>query len=172
MNKLRFISGLLGVSFLFLGFSNCGSSRSNDIKYQLEQDPPFTIKGVYSQDWVAGIPEGGSGTNLYISLIDFTENVVIEDIYFRKKVIKAQNSPQYRNQYIGYFKNTNRDVVMDSDPIKEAMNKPPKPFPFKLKENEAVISYLHKETIKYYKMTNIESKPKLAYPQLNPKIDK
>ena len=73
---------------------------------------------------------------------------------------------------IGYFKNqNNRDVIMDGDATKEALNIPPEKIPFQLNENEAVVSYFENDKMVYYKISNIEEKEILAYPQSNPKIE-
>ena len=170
MRPFKNIIALCTVSLVLLSFSNCGSSQTNS--YKLTQNPPFTIDDVYYQDWVAGVQDGGSGTNVHITFKDFTEDVMIDSIYFRNKIEKAKNSPQARKQYIGYFKKkTNRDIVMDSDPKKEAQNIPPEPFPFKLADNEAVVSYIQNGITNYYKITNIRRKEMLAYPQSNAPSD-
>ncbi|PKA82889.1 hypothetical protein ATE92_1029 [Ulvibacter sp. MAR_2010_11] len=169
MNQLKTILGLLGVSILLFSFFNCGNTKMTESGYALTENPPFTLGEVYFQEWIAGTPQGGSGTNVHITFENFTEDIVVQDIYFNKKVIKAQNSPQYRKQYVGYFKNEMaQDLVMDSNPVKEAQNTPPKTFPFALKVDEAVVSYLHKGKTAYYKISNMERKPLLAYPASNP----
>lgn len=151
-------------------FANCGGSKSGNGDYKLEKNPPFSVKDAYYQDWVAGIKEGGSGTNVYITLDDFTDDVVIEKIYFRDKVVKAQISPQNRKQYAGYFRNEQgKDIVMDIDPVKEAQNTPPETNPFKLEHNEAVIAYLHMDKVKYTRITDMRREEMIAYPSTRPK---
>ncbi|RFN59133.1 hypothetical protein [Marixanthomonas ophiurae] len=170
MRPFKNIIALCIVSLVLFSFSNCGSSQINS--YKLTQDPPFTIDDVYYQDWVAGVQDGGSGTNVHITFKDFTEDVRIDSIYFRNKTEKAKNAPQARKQYIGYFKNkANRSIVMDSDPKKEAQNIPPKQFPFELADNEAVVSYVQNGTTNYYKIANIRRKEMLAYPESNAPSD-
>ncbi len=169
MIKMKHFQVFLVISILLIGFSNCGGAKSNDGQYTIDTNPPFLIGDVYSQDWVAGIPSGGSGTNLYVTFESFTDAVMIDQIYFRKKKIKAQNSPQYRNQYVGYFKDEMKpDVIMDIDPVKEARNTPPQAFPFDLKDDEAVIGYLHEDEMKYAKFGDIREEEMLSYPQSRP----
>ncbi len=166
MKQLKYVIGLVGMSFVLFSFSNCGGSKADASKYSLTQTPDFTLGEVYYQDWVSGIQEGGSGTNVYISFNNFTKDIVVKDIYFRKKILEAQ---QNGNQYIGYYKNEmERDIIMDGDPKKEAQNTPPKKFPFDLKDNEAVISYLQSGEMKYYKISGMEKKDMIAYPQTKP----
>ena len=57
---------------------------------------------------------------------------------------------------------------MDSNPEKEAQNTPPNPFPFNLKENEAVIRYKVNEDTKFFKVSEIAQRPTIAYPSANP----
>lgn len=146
-------------------FTFYGCAGGKDTGYSFEQEPPFTLGTVYYQDWVAGIRKGGSGTNVHITVDSYTEEVVLLNIFFSNRKVKAQNSPQNVDQYIGYFKNEGRpDVIMDGDPVKETQNIPPEVFPFQLKKNEAVLSYLHNLEVKYFKISNMERKPMIAYP--------
>ena len=41
-------------------------------------------------------------------------------------------------------------------------------FPFKLENNEAVLSYEYNNKMHYYKIANIEEKEMIAYPSSNP----
>ena len=159
------------ITCVLLLFAQCGGGKSNSgSQYELVPDPPFKVMDVYSQKWVAGIPEGGSGTNVHFTLGDFSRDVVIDKVYFRNLVTKAQISPQIRNQYVGYFKKeNNRDIIMDIDPVKEAANTPKAPFPFELEDNEAVISYLEGDHVKFTKITNIREEEMLALPSTKPK---
>ena len=57
---------------------------------------------------------------------------------------------------------------MDSNSTKETANIPPTRFPFKLENNEAVLSYEYHNKMYYYKISNIEEKQLIAYPSRNP----
>ncbi|MDC8005047.1 hypothetical protein POV27_13375 [Aureisphaera galaxeae] len=167
MKYLKQLTVLLGVMACLASFSNCAGGK--DTMYSLEQQPPFKVTSSYFQKWVAGVQEGGSGVNVYITIEDISEEIEVRNVYFRSKVEKAKNNPSYPDKYIAYFtSNKNRDVVMDLDPKKEAQNTPMGDFPFDLKENEAVISFFHKDTEKYFKISDIEEKPMIAYPSTNP----
>jgi len=169
MKPLKMSIGLMAMSLVLFSFSNCGNAKINDSPSTLVENPPFTLGEVFYQDWVAGTIEGGSGTHVHITFASFAEDVVVKDIYFRNKMVKAQNSPQYRKQYVGYFMNeAAKDMIMDSGPTKEAQNTPPEKSPFALNESDAVVSYLHNGGVKYYKISNMDRKPMLAYPQSNP----
>ena len=159
------------ITCVILLFAQCGSSKADEQeKYPLDPNPPFTVKDVYSQKWVAGVQGGGSGTNVHFTLVDFSRDVVIDKVYFRGQVTKVQQSPQTGNQFVGYFKNeTGRDVIMDIDPAKEAANTPKTPFPFELQDNEAVLSFLDGNFVRYSKVVNIREEEMLAYPSTKPK---
>ncbi len=149
---------------------SCGGGKSSEGNYKLVKHPPFKVSDAFYQNWVAGVKEGGSGINLHVTFESFTEDVVIEEFYFRYKVVQVQPSPQYRQQYVGYFKNSDKpDVIMDIDPLKEAGNTPPAEFPFQLKPDEAVIGYLQDDTMRYTKVVNLRKEEMLAYPSTAPK---
>lgn len=151
---------------LVLGLGSCAGGRDQGSGF--EQEPPFTLGAVYFQKWVAGVQNGGSGVNVYVEIESYLDDVMIEDIYFRNKKIKAQNSPQYRDLYVGYFKSEKRpDIIMHDDPVKETVNTPPEKIPFNLNDDEAVLSYLHKGEMKFIKLVEIEEKPMIAYPGMN-----
>jgi hypothetical protein len=157
---------------IVMGNSNCEGSKSKKSQYQLVEEAPFKIVEAYSQDWIAGIQQGGSGTNLYITLNEITETIVVQELFFNGMMVKSQISPSIRNQYIGYFKNeVNTDIIMDEDPIKESQNTPPHKIPFQLNEQEAVIGYLQAGVKRYFKIIDIEKKPLIAYPSNNRQID-
>ncbi len=167
MKYIKQITAFLGFAICLISFSNCAGGK--DSMYSLEQQPPFKIKSSYFQKWVAGVEQGGSGVNVYLTVMDISEELEIRNVYFKNKVAKAVNTPNDPDRFVAYFKSkTNRDVIMDSDPKKEAQNTPMGDFPFDLKENEAVLSYFHKGEEKYFKISDIEEKPLIAYPSTNP----
>jgi len=160
------VSKPLLIAILLLGIFSCAGGK--DTIATFEQEPPFTLGTVFYQDWVAGVQEAGSGTNVHVRIKSVTEEVEMLHIYFRNKIEKAQNSPQYVDQYVGYFKNKARpDVIMDGEPIKEAQNTPPESFPFRLADDEAVLSYELNNEVKYVKLSNMERRPMIAYPGVN-----
>lgn len=168
MKPIKVISSIFSLSVILFGLSSCAGGKETGFSF--DPEPPFTLGVVYYQDWVAGVKEAGSGTNVYVTIDGYVDDMVIMDIYFRNKKLKAQNSPQNRDQYIGYLKNGSRlDIIMDIDPVKESQNLPPEAFPFQLEEDEAVLSYLHNDEVKFLKISKIEQKPMIAYPDVNSK---
>ena len=168
MIRVKYILAFCGMTFLFVSFSNCGSSQTAKALSFVEA-PPFSISEIFSQKWAAGVQEGGSGTNLHITFESISEDVSINEIYFRGKTISATQNPNLKLTYLAAFRNEMKpDVIMDRNPVNEAKNTPPEEFPFDLKDNEAVISFTHNGVMSYFKALNILEKPLIAYPSTNP----
>jgi len=167
MKQVRTIVSVFSLSIILFSLSGCAGGK--DSLYSFEQDPPFILGDVYFQKWIAGVQEGGSGTNVYIEIESYTEEAVIKEVYFRGEKQPLKNTPQSPDEYTGYFKKApKRDIIMDGNPAKESQNTIPEAFPFKLKPNEAIISYFHKGEMKYLKITSMDEKPLIAYPSTNP----
>ena len=169
MKKLQIVSRVIGIIILSIFLSSCGGSKTDNSKYTLTENPPFSIEEVFSQKWMAGVKEGGSGTNIYITLKNLEPGTLINEIYFRNKKTTAEEKNTLI--FVGYFKNDQQDIIMDSDATKEANNTPPQKSPFQLEENEAVLSYTYKGIVYYYRIFNIEKKEVIAYPSSNPNND-
>ena len=167
MIDIKHFLTFFGMTFLLVSFSNCGSSQqSNTISF--EENPPFTISEIFAQDWVAGIKEGGSGTNVHVTFDNLNENLKIENIYFAKKILLVRQTGNNSMVFVGSYKTVSeRDIIMDSDPIKEAKNTPIPSFPFELGSNEAVIKYSEDGTAKFFKVSDVVIKTKIAYPAVN-----
>ena len=169
MKVTKIIFFLITVPLFLLSFSNCGGTQTNNPKMAFEQNPPFKITEAYYQNWVAGVKEGGSGTNVHIVLSEMDSDVVIQNIYFRNQILEAKGNVNEPNQFTGYLKNdAQRDLIMDADPMKEAQNNPPSSFPFQLEKNQAVVEYWFGGKKNYYKISNLTEKQMIPYPQANP----
>lgn len=148
MKTIKFLSILT----ILVSFSQCASVK-------FDEHPPFEITSAVYENWIGGQP-GVSGINVKIH---FSSNRVIEfdRIYFRNKVTKLRpRKAKLAKLIIGYFNTSIRqnDLVLDENPTKEMNNPIPEleKFPFKLKQNQAVISYKINEKIKYYKIKSLE----------------
>ena len=135
--------------------------------FVLTQNTPFTVKSSYCQKWVSGIKEGGSGLDIYAIINDISEGVTLKEFYFRGKSVDVKTSKDLI--FKGYYKNdTNKGVIMDNNLLIEAANTPPKISPFKLENNEAILSYDYNNKVYYHKILNIEEKQTIAYPSMAP----
>lgn len=176
MSTFKRLSAFLFFIIALEMFVGCSATKKDAITFV--EDPPFKIEHAYFQNWLAGIPEGGSGTNINVSFSEIQDDVQIEYFYFTDKVIKPIATPQYRDQYTepglqyrGYYRNDiKQDIIMSSNPIDEANNLMRQKPPFELEKDQLVIGYRFegKKTIHYYKLPFISERPMTAYPQNNP----
>jgi len=165
MKYIKNIVSLFSIYFFIACFSNCGNTKGNKL-LSLDTTPPFNISQIYFQNWAAGIKEGGRGTNVYITLKSLDEGVKLEEIYFRNKTEALKKITGDSLSFIAFFRDDrSKQVIMDSNPIKESQNTPPAHFD--LTDNEVVISYQLKGETKYFKISSVEERPMVAYPEVN-----
>jgi len=154
-------------------FTNCGNAQKKvaEESISFEEKTPFTIKKSYYQNIVGGIP-GSSETHLVIEIISkSTTKIVFDSVYFNQKIQPINVFVSGEKQLITgtFFNNSSvkKDLIMDADPKKEMANKVlpiHSKIPFKLNDNECVISYYIDGEKKFYKLKNIK-KGKTVYRQ-------
>lgn len=150
-----------------VSFSQCSSSKKT------QNSAPFEIGEAYYQKWIAGVKGGGSGINIFIPIISNPNNVMLDSVYFRGKQSKIETVN--KTLFIGRFKtatNTKKDIVMSSEPYAEYGNKAPsftKKSPFKLNDDECVVSYIINNKVKYLKISNNFKKEHKIYQSAPPK---
>ena len=153
-----------------IAMEGCGSTGNVDTGISFDQHPPFQIEKAYFQQWVAGVREGGSGTDVYIEFSQMEPNVVIQEIYFRGEILEAKSSLQTPKKYSAHLTHSSSDTtIMHKDVLKEAENTPRKSFPFQLEDDQAVMGYWFGGEKKYFKISHLDQKPRQAYPQAPPK---
>ncbi len=147
---------LLLLCLVMLSFSQCTSAQ------KLSKKAPMSFGQAYYKSWVAGTREGGAGINLIIPYTN-SNNILLDSVYFRGKSVKlvmASNG----SAYVGRFKKRDKstyDVIMSNEPGAEYGNEVPdlpKPFPFKLENDECIVSYKMKGKTKYFRISNIINK--------------
>lgn len=98
----------------------------------------------------------GKGKLLTVQLKDpLAMNIEMDSVYFDNKIHKIIAKAPDRKEFEAFFPDNvfENDLILDSDPRKEFGNKPPQnkvKIPFKLPENQCVISYRHKGKTHYY----------------------
>ena len=154
---------------MFSLFSNCSSAQ------KLQTKTPIKFGDVYFQKWNAGVEEGGSGLNIFISIAaELPKSNQMDSVYFRGKAAKLQTFEEKANLYVGRFKSEvyqKPDIVMSSNSKEEYGNKAPnlsKKIPFKLNDSECVVSYKEGTTTKYFKIEKIIEKLAQNYPSARP----
>lgn len=165
MKTIKHTIKLFSIIFFMTAFSNCAGSK------KLQEKASFALGAAYSQEWVSGVKDGGAGVNLNIPVASLPENITMDSAYFRgmKAPITTTSSGEGMLM-VARFKldiNEKRDIISHEDSRMEVGNEPPsvsEELPFKLENNEAVISYISGKKIYYYKVENVKSIPALAYP--------
>lgn len=144
-----------------VSFSGCASSQ------KIEKKAPLKIGEVYYQNLVSEDKGGVSGFNIFIPILSNSNNIILDSIYFKNKQVKLEQKSN--NLFVGRFKpisNLKKDIIMSNEPYAEYGNKLPKfskQSPFNLEDHECIISYAHKETVKYFKIKNIVKKKSVNY---------
>ena len=140
---------------------------------KFEDNPPFKINSATFNNYVGGMP-GVSGMNVKISY-ETNNSVEFDSLFFKGKKAKIELQTIEKKNYInGSFNtstvNSKEDLILHSEGKKEYGNKAPKKkFPFELKDNEAVISFLENGETKYFKVKNIEKTEDVFYPSAKPR---
>lgn len=137
---------------------------------QVDSKPPVAIVDAYAESWVAGVRGGGSGTNVFVTV---SEAMALDSLYFRGKTAKLRPLQLSKNHgYVARFSNSansERDLVMHSDPKKEygntvAVERNSNTFPFQIKPNQAMVSYQKGKQIRYFLIENISTRKSKEFP--------
>lgn len=151
---------------LLFSFGSCASSNG------MQQDPPKEIGDAYFQQWTAGVQGGGAGYNVYIPIKSEMDNAMqMDSIYFRGMVTNLEKKSGEGPMLVGHFKtdqNTQKDIILSSDPREEAKNELPPmkvKVPFEVKDNECIVSYKVDGKTKYFVIRNLKEKAATRYPR-------
>ena len=136
----------ISVLALTLSVLNCASSDT-----KLQSKAPTTFENVYYQKWNAGTQEGGSGINVYLQ--SKKSSVQLDSIYFRGHKAKLQPDANNSLLYVGRFKSNDNTSNL----------------PFKLEDDECVVSYVKANKVRYFKISNLNERKSLNYPSASPK---
>ena len=149
MNTMKILSLII----IIVSFTQCKSVK-------LDKGIPFEITSASYTNWHGG-QAGVRGTRVEIKL-KTASNIIFDTLYFQNKVTKVEvKKIKETTLLMGYFttfKRNDKDFILDMDSKNELHNPIPerKKFPFKLKENEAIIRYRISDTVRYFKIENIE----------------
>ena len=151
--------------------SACNASKESSNKEPLLQDNSEVnlIEKVVFQKWVGGQEATGSGYHMEIFPTKTGTTLFLKRIYFRGLEADVNIG---KITYVASLKSLpKKDVQLSSNPEDEYKNSLPKSktFPFKLKDNECVVSYMSNETTKFLKVYNTAEKQAVYYPSSRPK---
>jgi len=137
---------------------------------QFTRNTPFKINSALYNYWAGGV-KGVKGIRIEIKgSLKYPSNIEFKQLYFRHHISSIKttytNNIFILNGIINTSKREDRIITMHKDPIKEYGNPVPKTisFPFKLKDNEAVISYLKKDKIYYLKIVDVKEGKNQYFP--------
>lgn len=143
MKLLRKATFAIVLAVVFSFTFQCSSSKN--VMPQFEESTTFIVKPVYFQEWYAGIKVGGTGINVFVPVINKSDNIRIDSIYFRNLKGKLV---QKDNKYVAILKN---DSPYYTFRIAEKSND----YPFTLKNGECAISFVENGETKYLKITEV-----------------
>lgn len=135
------------------------------VKKNLEISAPFTLGEAYGQEWVTEETPAKSGYDVVIAIVSLNEDdAVLANLYHQGLMADIK----FELREIGM-------VAVAEFPAKdqsqEAGQLNQEPFPFELGEAEAVLSYLHKDKVRYIKINGIRQNPVVTYPTVLAKRD-
>ena len=165
---MKFITPLI-LALIFLGFFNCKAPQESVMQFQ--STPPLEIVAPYYKSWVAGIEGGGAGINVFLPLKE-NGKISIDSLHFRGEKSAVETRDKL---IIGRFNNSvnqPKDIIMSSNSQDEYKNKSVllrDTSPFKLAQNECIISYEVNGKRLYYKISNLKKEETIAYPSAPPK---
>lgn len=141
------------ITHVMMSFSQCTSTQ------KLEKSVPITFGDVYYQNRVSDVQESGKSFNIFIPIVSNPNKMILDSVFFKGKQAKLEFKND--NVFIGCFKskiNQKQDLIMSNEPYAEYENKVPnlpQKTPFKLNEDECVVSYTVGNKLKYFKIENI-----------------
>ena len=138
------------ISFLLIvTFAGCGGAN----QYKIEKTSTITFKEAYYNYYTAGVKGGGSGFNIFLIQNENSNNIELKGIYFQGKYaeLKFQGDNKYQSYIKGDY-NWQEDVIVGEKKKEEKIETIEETFPFKLSENEAVVSFFHYGKLKYNKI--------------------
>ena len=154
MKSIKNITKLLGIILISLSITQCACTMT------LEKQSPIEFTDIYYTNWVSGVKSGGFGTNLFIEVKGST--IKLDSVFYKGKSVKLETKPINRNKYIGRFRLEEKETL--SDAVKNNKSA----FPFQLKEDQCVVSYLVNGKTKYYKLNNIKERKDQTLPMATP----
>ncbi|WP_194533089.1 hypothetical protein [Zobellia nedashkovskayae] len=139
---------ILGLSlFMIVG---CAS------KMKLEMIAPFSLGDAYAQKWSVETPKGRDGYEVVVTILSLkNDKAKLKNMYFKGK--KAPVSILMTEKGIVGV----AEFGDAADSIED--------FPFNLTETQAIITYMQKGKLKYYKINGISQKLPISYPNLRKK---
>jgi hypothetical protein len=137
---------------------------------KLETAAPFTLGEVYAQKWIVEDTSKDLGYDVIIPIMSLDENIaVLQNLYHKDKMVHLAMELR-EDGMIAIAAYSKEDMLQKDLLVTESSqnndakdNSKMEPFPFELKDTEAVLSYLQKDKIKYLKLSGIRQNPVVVY---------
>jgi len=131
---------------------------------KLVAEAPFDLGGSSVQKWIGGVSGSGTGYTVKIPVTQKKiDNVVMQQLYFRGKLVDLQMQTEDNNTYaIAKFTN-GKEKNLDNVPVAGSNTAAKDALGFELNADEAVIVYSENNKTKYYKISGIKEKEPLIY---------
>ena len=126
--------------------------------YKLQKKAPLQFTKVSYQEWIAPIKVGSSGVQMHFANLTPEKSITIDSVFFRRMRGKLVAT---KGKYVS--------ILVKRKPIAEGhiiMTKGP--FPFKILNNECVVSYIENGVTKYFKIGNVIEHEGVFYDEGHP----
>ncbi|WP_299883767.1 hypothetical protein [uncultured Lacinutrix sp.] len=158
MKFLKPITILLLLAFITINFQCTAAKRAHKLPVEVETSLKFTKP--YFQIWNAAIKYGSSGANLYLPNLESNTNAEIKKVYFRGMSANLEKGRAIHTALLTKPKLNDGSL----NP-----NVPQEDFPFDLRPNECVVSYIESGYTKYFLIEKLIEKEGVYYPDGPPK---
>lgn len=149
-----------GIILILFSLMVCSCS----VKKNLETSAPFKIGEPFGQKWLVEDNPKKEGYDVIIPILSLDEDdAVLHNLYHRGTMANIE----IEMREIGMV----AVAEFSSKENREKVELDNEPFPFLLGEAEAVLSYLHKDKVRYIKINGIRQNPTVSYPSLVAKKD-
>ncbi|WP_411893927.1 hypothetical protein [Winogradskyella sp. A2] len=139
MKKLIKTTFALGFVLMFLLSYQCASPKKAIV---FQENTEFKVNKAYFQEWYAGIDVGGTGVNIFVPVLNKPKHIIIDSVFFRN--LKGKLTER-GGRYSALLKNKSKAYNFNP-------GNNPSQYPFTIKEDECVISYIENGETKYYKV--------------------
>lgn len=139
----------IGLVLLFSLNFQCASLKRNTP----QTTTSFKVKTVSFQEWYSGGEDKGTGTNIYVPIVEKDDDVIIDSIYFKN----------YKGQLVRNYSRYTSVLKNDSPNYNFKNSKKSKNYPFTIAKDECVIRYVQNGNVKYLKVTDVVEKEEIYY---------
>lgn len=130
------------------------------VKKNLETSAPFKLGEPFGQKWLVEDVSKKQGYDVIIPILSLNEDdAVLHNLYHRGQMATIE----IEMRQIGMVAVAEFPSLENKEELKPIGDET---FPFLLGEAEAVLSYLHKDKVRYIKINGIRQNPTVTFPSL------